>query len=126
MHDEIEHRRDQNREGDGHADGEQAEEDQHHDNQFDAGGHARSPLRKILALVSMVRIRAKHSSSIPIAMALCGSHSGVCSGVGATSSARHELETSRYNCQVTSADATSETRSKTICEISLAANDRCI
>ena len=72
----------------------------------------------------MVRIRAKHSSSIPIAMALCGNHSGVCSGVGATSSARHELAASRYNCQVTSADATSETKSKTICEISLAANDR--
>ena len=72
----------------------------------------------------MVRVSAKHSSSIPIAIALCGSHNGVCSGVGATSSARHELAASRYNCQVTSADATSEMKSNTICEISRAANDR--
>ena len=44
-----------------------------------------------LALTRAVLTRATQSSAMPMAMMLWGSHSGVCKGVGATSSARQEL-----------------------------------
>src|SRR6185437_2844329 len=106
-----------------HPDAKQPQEDREDQDQFGTGAHRDASARRNRTLVAIVRSNARHNSAIPIPIDVCGIQSGVASGVGATSSVRNELSASRINCQVTSAEATSDISSNTICEMMRADGD---
>ncbi len=108
VHQQVEHRRHRDGEGDGHAQAEQADEHRQHEDELEAGRHAMRSCAQDAGLRQRRAQRARRTAApCRCPSNICGSHSGVCSGVGATSPERQALSASRASCHVTSADAAS-------------------